>query len=315
VVAATNWIQFEGYEGRLDPDYGGAYSAPGLRYPYVDRNRTWDIVRVDGEPTGGMYRRGQFTLLSRGHDMMRKAHEEAAAYRLHFKRCAGVGICEEMGHPGGPKRSRAQALGPDAAGPSPSEVTSPGATATAPALASADRPPKERPDDWIAALMPAGDIQSRVVGDGLELRVIPLLFDLWQGPQLHMQDDCRKRGGRVIGDRGELSCAEVEIVKRLRSAGWDAAWFQSFKCGRRSWSAYIRDEPDLPAVVRRVQLHAGAAGGHPDVIGWLGDRVLAIESKSRNDRLKPSQIEWFRRARAVGVAPDDLAVVEWRVRG
>ena len=42
-------------------------------------------------------------------------------------------------------------------------------------------------------------------------------------PALSMAEDCNKRGGRLTGDAGELSCAEVEIVKRLRAAGWEAA--------------------------------------------------------------------------------------------
>ncbi|MHB1235882.1 MAG: VRR-NUC domain-containing protein, partial [Microbacteriaceae bacterium] len=57
---------------------------------------------------------------------------------------------------------------------------------------------------------------------------------------------------------------------------------------------------------------AGAAGGHPDVIGWRGERVIAIESKSPGDQLKPSQIEWFTRAMEFGLRPEDIGVVEWR---
>ena len=128
-----------------------------------------------------------------------------------------------------------------------------------------------------------------------------------------MAEDCNKRGGRVIGEADDLSCAEVEIVRRLRAAGWDAAWFQAWRCGRKRWGQYIRDQSELPSVVQRIQRDAGAAGGHPDVIAWHGDRVLAIESKSPTDRLKDSQIEWFRRARSVGIAPSDTALVEWRV--
>ena len=170
-------------------------------------------------------------------------------------------------------------------------------------------------DDWAAGLSPSGEIRVRSVAPELDLVAIPLLFERWDGPELGMREDCNKRGGRVVGDLGELSCAEVEIVKRLRRIGWDAAWVQAFKCGRRRWSAYIRDIPDFPDAVRRIQAAAGSAGGHPDVIAWKGDHVVAIESKGPGDQLKVSQIEWFQRARQAGMAPGDLAVVEWRVRG
>jgi hypothetical protein len=318
-MPGDGWIRFEGYEGRLDPQYGGGYASPGLKFPFVERNRTWDIARVDGEPVGDVYRRGQFTVLSRGYDMMKKAHEEAAAYRLHFKRCTGVGNCNDIGHPGGPRRSMAQGIRPAPASLRPDELATPdGGDArdarppVPPAVQRSTEPTAA--EDWTVGLHPMGEIHRRSVASGLDLLVIPILLDLWQGPKLHMQEDCNKRGGRVVGDEGELSCAEVEIVKRLRRVGWDAAWVQAFKCGRRRWSAYIQDVPDFPDAVGRVQAGAGSARGHPDVLAWKGDRVVAIESKGPGDRLKPSQIEWFLRALKAGVAPRDVAMVEWRVR-
>lgn len=167
-------------------------------------------------------------------------------------------------------------------------------------------------DLWMEQLHPSGPIRNSRVAPSLELAIIPLTFALWPGPPLGMAEDCNKRGGRVIGDQGDLSCAEVEIVKRLRRAGWEAAWFQAFKCGRRRWTPYIADVVELPPAVQRVQRHAGASGGHPDVIAWRAERVVAIESKGPADRLKAPQIQWFGRAREVGMRREDMAVVEWR---
>jgi hypothetical protein len=328
-MSHENWIRFEGYEGRLDPNYSGAYTSPGIRYPYVDRTRTWDIVRVDGEPMAGVYGVGKFTILSRGHDMMKKAHEEAAAYRLHFKRCAGVGVCADIGHPGGPRRSMAQALTRESAGlgtpdrppdaPAPDgDVTSESEPIPEPTAGPADdafvlgRPAHQ--SDWIAALAPIGAPSTRALPNGFEVAVIPLEFELWEGPFLGIREDCNKRGGRVVGDQGELSCAEVEIVKRLRGAGWDAWWVQAFRCGRARWSTYIRDVPNFPESVRRIQLNAGEGAGHPDVIAWSGERVVAIESKSPTDKLRASQVSWFAAALNAGIAASDIGVVEWRTR-
>ncbi len=53
---------------------------------------------------------GSYVVLSRRYDMMKKASEDLAAYRRHFKQCPGVGRCADIGHPGGPKRGRAQAM-------------------------------------------------------------------------------------------------------------------------------------------------------------------------------------------------------------
>jgi hypothetical protein len=192
---------------------------------------------------------------------------------------------------------------------SPAAIRPAGATAVSQA-------PRARPDvlpgDWERALAPVRPSARRRVSDNVELIVVPLEFELWQGPRLSMAEDCNKRGGRVVGDRGELSCAEVEIVKRLRGAGWQAAWVQSWKCGRLSWGAYIADLNDLPDGVRAIQGIAGSAGGHPDVLAWQGERVIALESKGPGDALKQSQIDWFGRALEAGVRPGDIGVVEWR---
>lgn len=303
-MPGEGWVHFEGYEGRIDPRYGGKYTSSGIRYPLIERTRRWDIVRVDTEPVAGTYRAGTYTVLSRGYDMMEKAHEEAAAYRLHFKHCAGVGVCRDIGHPGGPKRSMSQAIQGAPAVPLDDR-----------AAATTDVVPQRSihaSEDWVQALNPSGGVVQRRVADDVEVRVIPLEFALWDGPHLSMAEDCNKRGGRVIGDAGELSCAEVEIVKRLRSAGWGAVWVQAWPCGRRSWGAYIARLADLPDAARSIQAIAGSAGGHPDVLAWKGDRVVAIESKGPTDALKQSQIEWFARALTAGVRSDDIGVVEWR---
>lgn len=315
-MRGEGWIRFEGYDGRLDPQYAGNYTSAGLRYPHVERTRTWDIVRVEGEPQDGVYGSGQFTILSRGHDMMKKAHEEAAAYRLHFKRCAGVGLCQDIGHPGGPKRSMAQALSKPlgtVAEPAPLVDRRPAAAQEPPSVAaSRDHDAVTDASDWTGALDAFGPVTTRVVDVGVKLLVVPLRFELWQGPKLTMAEDCNKRGGRVVGDQGELSCAEVEIVKRLRVAGWGAAWVQSFKCGRKSWGSFIADLADLPDAVRAIQRVAGEAGGHPDVLAWRGNRVIALESKGPSDSLKASQIAWFARAVEAGIQSGDIGVVEWR---
>ena len=308
-MAGAGWIRFEAYEGRLDPQYAGKYRSPGIRYPLIERTRRWDIVRVDGEPVGGVYRSGQYTVLSRGHDMMEKAHEEAAAYRLHFKRCPGVGICQDIGHPGGPKRSMAQAMNPL----SPARALDTKEEDTSEHSGSSERENAVAlQGDWVRALDPVREPRRKSLSAGAELVVVPLEFELWDGPRLTMAEDCNKRGGRVVGDRGELSCAEVEIVKRLRASGWQAAWIQSFKCGRLTWGDYIADARDLPDAVRAIQAVAGSAGGHPDVLAWKDDRVVAIESKGPGDALKPSRIEWFGRALGAGVGVGDIGVVEWR---
>lgn len=96
------------------------------------------------------------------------------------------------------------------------------------------------------------------------------------------REDCDKRGGRVTGDAGELSCAEVEIVKRLRRAGWDAAWVSAFGRGERRWGAYRARPSALSQWVRDFEARLGlGASGRPDVVAWTHDMLVYIEAKAR----------------------------------
>lgn len=107
-MVSERWVTFEDYEGRYDTGYRGNYSAGLIRFPYVQSSRSWDIVRVEGGPIDGRHSTGTSVVLARGYDMMGKAYGDYQAYRLHFRDCAGVGRCMDIGHPGGPRRSAAQ---------------------------------------------------------------------------------------------------------------------------------------------------------------------------------------------------------------
>ena len=101
-------------------------------------------------------------------------------------------------------------------------------------------------------------------------------------------------------------------MKRFRTAGWDAAWIQAFRCGRSSWSTYVGEPSDLPEHVQRIQRVAGTGGGHPDVVAWRTNQVVFVESKGPGDAVRPSQVEWFKRAVGAGQPREDIGLVEWR---
>lgn len=128
----------------------------------------------------------------------------------------------------------------------------------------------------------------------LELRLAP-----WTGPRPDsLPGDCRKRGGLVIGAAGEMSCTEVDVVRRLRAAGWEAGWVQGFPCGRPRWSRWIWQELPAPvdAVNHRVQEALGGRGpsrsGHPDVAAMAGGRPVYVECKVA-DEPTATQARWL----------------------
>jgi hypothetical protein len=166
--------------------------------------------------------------------------------------------------------------------------------------------------DWLAALRATGPVLHRPIAPGVEVPVVPARFPAWVGPPLGMAEDCNKRGGRVTGDAGELSCAEVEIVKRLRRAGWDAAWVSAFACGERRWGPYRLRPIQLPERVRDLEARIGLGeAGRPDVVAWMPERVLYVESKGPSDALKVHQRAWMSAAIAAGLANAEVAIVSW----
>ena len=146
-------------------------------------------------------------------------------------------------------------------------------------------------EDWVGALHPTGPVVPRRVGDDVQLRVVPLEFELWQGPA--SEHGRRLQQARRSGDRDRASSA----VRRSRSSSGCARQDGMRRGCRRGNAAgelgrYIADARIFPTV-RALQAIAGSAGGHPDVLAWKGGRVVAIESKGPTDALKASQIEWF----------------------
>jgi hypothetical protein len=170
--------------------------------------------------------------------------------------------------------------------------------------------------DWVASLEPEAPVRRRLTAGGAEVPVVPLTFRAWQGPRLGMAEDCNKRDGRVIGDADELSCAEVEIVKRLKAGGWEAFWVSPFKCGERRWGPYRQVPGALPAPVRELEALIGLGdGGRPDVVAWSGQRVLYLESKGPSDALKPTQIRWIEAISKLDTPDVAVGLVEWTKRG
>ncbi len=166
--------------------------------------------------------------------------------------------------------------------------------------------------DWLEALAPDAPVSSHPLSNGNAIPVVRMEFIPWSGPPLGMAEDCNKRGGRVTGKADDLSCAEVEIVRRLRRAGWDAYWVSAFRCGERRWGAYRLAPNTLPAQVRDLEARVGVGdNGRPDVVAWTGQRVLYLESKGPGDRLKPGQIAWMTAMLGPGRGTAHVAIVSW----
>jgi hypothetical protein len=109
----------------------------------------------------------------------------------------------------------------------------------------------------------------------------------------------------VAAEDGSMSCAEVEVVKRLRAAGFrDAGWLAT--CGAVVWSDYqrpralIRDE--VATLVARRSLAIPTSGtGAPDVAALSGAYPIFVECKG-GEALQDNQVAWVRAV----LGPDEL---------
>ena len=117
--------------------------------------------------------------------------------------------------------------------------------------------------------------------------------------------DCAKKGGLVAADDQEISCAEVEVTKRLRAAGFsDAGWLAT--CGTRLWAQYqrprggIRDATESVFPGRSHRLAVNGAGA-PDVVALSGPHPVFVECKG-TEKLQDNQAAWIQAL----LSPDEI---------
>jgi hypothetical protein len=176
---------------------------------------------------------------------------------------------------------------------------------------------------WIEAIAPMSDPGETSFG-GVTVWSSTTTFSPWPGlePSSH-EDNCRKGRGLVTGERGDLSCAEVEIARRFRRAGWNAGWLAT--CGRRNdaWrevmyavrapasSVLAVPVPLLPARVAGVLARHGTSG-YPDVVAWRTERhPVFVELKGPGDS-GTAQARWVEAAvRAGTIGLEDFLLVSW----
>ncbi len=137
-------------------------------------------------------------------------------------------------------------------------------------------------------------------------------FRAWKGPA-----PADRYGGKALLDfEGRPTFAELFILWTLQSAGWQGAWVDTYH--RRFRSGYWDDAPDvvLPgrpsAVLEAIYAKARSRSGAFDVVAWRDGHILFAESKWRGkDHIRDTQRRWVEAALTVGVALDQLLIVEW----
>lgn len=140
--------------------------------------------------------------------------------------------------------------------------------------------------------------------------VIPVdLQERWADKHRNAAETWSKRPLAVGVDSGaQYSCGEIEIVARLRQAGFESYWVSE-------WSGFSHLESWQPFCVKRNEFSEraprfwrydqeirtqgggesrglGSAGGHPDVGAITPDGFFFLEYKGPNDSIKAKQNSW-----------------------
>jgi hypothetical protein len=122
----------------------------------------------------------------------------------------------------------------------------------------------------------------------------------------------------ITRNDGNWTVAEIELVRRLRDAGWDAGWVDTFGSAPKEWDEWIVNLDSLPSALRYflndTDRITGRNGGKPDVMAWRNnslEETVFIEYKGPRDRIHQGQIKWLQAARLAGMSLDQFAVARW----
>jgi hypothetical protein len=179
-------------------------------------------------------------------------------------------------------------------------------------------------DEWwmaVGAVRPEEATPVNIRGGvRVDVPTVRLRFREWKGPgpKRTWAQGWSDTYGKplVVGGDDEPSVVEIEIVRRLSHAGWEAAWIDTLgkaPAWMRPWTDRGIGLPTaIAGIVARLRA-ASAPDGRPwDVVAWREDRVLFLDAKRRqHDRIRPSQVAWLDAAVRQRLPEVGFGIVEW----
>lgn len=181
---------------------------------------------------------------------------------------------------------------------------------------------------WTQALQPMGEPYRSVLApqvSSAEAWHVTLDFRDWEEsldvPKLTKRERYKQfyNKTRIVGDDGQLSVGEIELVRRLRAAGYQAGWVDTFGGAPDAWAKWILRPERFPKWLRDANNNIrellksdrnDKTDGMPDVVAWTEDKLTAarfVEYKGLKDTIRKTQEPWIRAALLTGV--DDTSIV------
>ena len=152
-----------------------------------------------------------------------------------------------------------------------------------------------------------------------------LAFDEFNAPTTDVErfDTCKHNKPFIAGKPGPVF-AEIALVRLLNEGGWEARWIDNYR--NKVWCRMPYEDPEGPEdalPLREQQLYCriwrangGRRGGCWDIWAWRGNRHIFVEAKMMGgrDKIRLSQVHWFRAAISQGIPKRSFCVVERRYR-
>lgn len=180
------------------------------------------------------------------------------------------------------------------------------------------------PPKWIGLIRPMTQpiFQPIVPGSRAIAWYSEVEFQLWPRPDGAPRPPWSVTYGKtqIVGEAGEWSVAEIELVRRMRAGGWSAGWVDTFGSAPEAWNSWIVDPGELPIALRRsyraITNDTGTigTGGQPDVVAWRGDTLadaVFVEYKGPSDKVRSGQDAWLAAALRAGMSPNHFTVAKW----
>ena len=151
-------------------------------------------------------------------------------------------------------------------------------------------------------------------GEEIPIQKYFLRFKPWTGAPIPNTYN----GKTVIDWYGEPVFAELAVLRLFQTNSWDGVWVDSYRRKYRVGLPDVIDPVELldeqKQLIESIRSKVGRSGGCWDVFIWKDGIPLFIELKrSKKDKIHPNQNEWLAASLALGLKPDNFALVEWNL--
>jgi hypothetical protein len=168
-----------------------------------------------------------------------------------------------------------------------------------------------------------GMLRPGIVDKNLSLPITRGVFPRYQNPKPTFG---KRTLGRkmIVGDNCRPLFPELAMLAYMERRGWRGFWVDTFHRRLRmhdDFGGLKLSEASLLEVLpgglgERVKnltaRNGGRFSGCWDVLAFTATDLAFVEMKeSGNDRVRQTQIDWYRAAIKIGIRPESFRVVEW----